>query len=388
MPALKRHWTDYPGVYWIWARAVGSGKPEKVFYVKYRKAGKVIEEKAGRQYQNDMTPAKAAALRVRRIQGDELSNEERREATRQEAERLKEIPPQRWTIGKLFDEWQASNPHLKGLVQDRSHFKHIESLSDKEPGEITSLEVDHIKNEILKTKAPQTCKLALSLLRRIVRWGVKKNLSQPLSFVLELPRVNNQVTEFLTPKQISNLLKVIDGEPENPGGAMMKVALFSGLRRGELFRLTWNDVDFKNGFVHIRNPKGGRDQVIPLNPETGDILKSQPQNDSPYIFPGVNGKQRAEVRRAVNRIKRLAGLPEDFRPLHGLRHTFASLLASSGKVDLYVLQHLLTHKHPETTQRYAHLRDESLKQASNLTGELVKKIVSHEKAEGKKAAKA
>lgn len=373
MPALKRHWTDYPGVYWIWSRAVGSGKPEKVYYIKYRKAGKVTEEKGGRQYQDDMTPARAAGLRVRRIQG-EPTNRERREVER-------EIPKQRWTIEKLFDEWQASNPHLKSLAQDRSHFKHVENLSDKEPQEITPLEVDHIKNEILKTKSPQTCKLALAILRRVARWGVKKNLCQPLSFALELPQVNNTVTEFLTPKQIMKLLEVIDSEPENPGGAMMKVALFSGLRRGELFRLTWNDVDFKNGFVHIRNPKGGRDQVIPLNPETGNILKSQPKNDSPYIFPGVNGKQRAEVRRAVNRIKRLAGLPANFRPLHGLRHTFASLLASSGRVDLYTLQHLLTHKDPGTTQRYAHLRDESLKRASNLAGELVKEAIEQEKSE-------
>jgi len=375
MPTMKRHPTPYPGVYFLWGRAVGSGKPEKIYYIKYRKAGRAIEEKGGRQYQDDMTPAKAAALRVRRIQGD-LSNKERREVER-------EIPLQRWTVGKLFDEWQASNPHLKGLAQDRSHFKHIESLSDKDPQEITPLEVDHIKNEILKTKSPQTGKLALSILRRIVRWGVKKNLSQPLPFVLELPRVNNTVTEFLTPKQIIKLLQVIDSEPKNPGGAMMKVALFSGLRRGELFRLTWNDVDFRNGFVHIRNPKGGRDQVIPLNPETGNILKSQPQNDSPYIFPGINGKQRAEVRRAVNRIKRLAELPENFRPLHGLRHTYASLLASSGKVDLYTLQHLLTHKDPGTTQRYAHLRDESLKRASNLAGELVKEAIEQEREKEK-----
>ncbi|MFH0812222.1 MAG: site-specific integrase [Pseudomonadota bacterium] len=363
MPTMKRHPTPYPGVFFLWGRAVGSGKPEKIYYVKYRKAGKAIEEKGGRQYQDAMTPAKAAGLRVRRIQGD-LSNKERREVER-------EIPKQRWTIGKLFDEWQASNPHLKGLPQDRSHFKHIEVLADKEPQEITPLEVDHIKNEILKTKSPQTCKLALSLLRRIVRWGVKKNLSQPLSFAIEFPQVNNTVTEFLTPKQISRLLEVIDSEPENPGGAMMKVALFSGLRRGELFRLTWNDVDFKRGFIHIRNPKGGRDQVIPLNPETAKVFQRQPQTDSPYIFPGLNGNQRAEVRRAVNRIKRDAGLPDDFRPLHGLRHTFASMLASSGEVDLYTLQHLLTHKDPGTTQRYAHLRDESLRRASNLVGNLV-----------------
>jgi integrase len=73
----------------------------------------------------------------------------------------------------------------------------------------------------------------------------------------------------------------------------------------------------------------------------------------------------------VNRIKERAGLPPEFRAMHGLRHVYASMLASSGKVDLYTLQRLLTHKSPTMTQRYAHLRDAALKDAANLAGELV-----------------
>jgi integrase len=48
------------------------------------------------------------------------------------------------------------------------------------------------------------------------------------------------------------------------------------------------------------------------------------------------------------------------------------MLASSGEVDMYTLQKLLTHKTPQMTQRYAHLRDETLKKASNLAGEIIK----------------
>ena len=57
--------------------------------------------------------------------------------------------------------------------------------------------------------------------------------------------------------------------------------------------------------------------------------------------------------------------------LHGLRHTYASILASSGQVDMYTLQKLLTHKSPQMTQRYAHLRDETLKRASDLIVDLI-----------------
>lgn len=69
------------------------------------------------------------------------------------------------------------------------------------------------------------------------------------------------------------------------------------------------------------------------------------------------------------RIRELAGLPKKFRPIYGLRHTFASNLANSGQVDLYTLQKLMTHKSPDMTQRYAHLRDEALQKASEVTTE-------------------
>ncbi len=70
--------------------------------------------------------------------------------------------------------------------------------------------------------------------------------------------------------------------------------------------------------------------------------------------------------------------------MHGLRHAYASMLASSGKVDMYTLQKLLTHKSPKMTQRYAHLRDKALMDAANLAGDLIADA-GNEKAENGKA---
>jgi integrase len=103
------------------------------------------------------------------------------------------------------------------------------------------------------------------------------------------------------------------------------------------------------------------------------LLNSHPRTEgSPYVFPGRNGAKRVDVNHQVNRIKKRAGLPKEFRPLHGLRHVYASILASSGQVDMYTLQKLLTHKDPRMTQRYAHLRDDALRRAADIAGNLLK----------------
>ncbi len=97
----------------------------------------------------------------------------------------------------------------------------------------------------------------------------------------------------------------------------------------------------------------------------------------PRLSP-IQIKSSSNLRRdrASRRIRERAGLPEDFRPLHSLRHVYASMLASSGKVDMYTLKKLMTHKSPLMTQRYTHLRDEALKRASDLAGDIIDKAAT------------
>jgi integrase len=76
-----------------------------------------------------------------------------------------------------------------------------------------------------------------------------------------------------------------------------------------------------------------------------------------------------------------AKLPKDFRPLHGLRHTFASVAVTNG-VPLSHVQKLLTHKDPTLTQRYARLEDHVLKRAAEAVGnfwieDTVRRIPEH-----------
>jgi len=346
------------------------GKPERIYMIMYRRSGKLIEEKAGRQYQDAMTPAKAARIRAERIEGKALSNEERREVKEKEKEARQ---AKQWTLANLWEEYKTTRADTKGIRSDDGRFKlHIQpTLGEKKFEEIAPLDIDRLRISLLKTKSAQTVKHVIGIIKRLSNFAINKRITKGLDFRPIAPKVNNLKTEFLTEEQVRALLKAIDEDPHPHAGPMMLMALFTGMRRGELFKLTWADIDFERGFIRIRDPKGGIDQSIPLNDNAREVLKTLPKADSPYVFPGRSGEERTDINQQIRVIKQKAGLPKDFRALHGLRHHFASVLASSGQVDLYVIQKLLTHKSPVMTARYSHLRDAALKKASALAGELV-----------------
>lgn len=373
MPKQDRIKTKYPGVYYI-----VQGK-EKVFYVYYRKNGKQIEEKAGRQFANRMSPAKANQMRTARIRGEELPNTEKRE----QIKAAKVAEAGKWTLEKLWKEYEENKPDSKSINTDKGRYeKYLSSVfGNKEPHEIIRLDVDRLRVSLLKKLKPQTVKHVLGLLKRIVHFGVARQLCQSLNFEIEAVTVDNQKTEDLTPEQLKNLLKAIDKSEDIEAANIMRLALFTGMRRGEMFKLKWNDIDFQRGFISIRNPKGGVSQKIPLNEQARQVLENHPKRQKnkdkvkpeyyDHVFLRPDNEPFTDIRRRINPIKEAAGLPADFRPLHGLRHTYASMLASSGKVDLYTIQKLLTHKSPVMTQRYAHLRDEALRNASTLAGQII-----------------
>jgi integrase len=363
---MKRHKTDYPGVFYREGTRIGGKGIEKIFYAVYKKAGKTFEEKAGRQYADDMTPARAAGIRAELVEGKRLTRKEVRNKERSEKAEKK------WTVDRLFKEYKDRNPGLKGWPTYNSQYDLWikPDFGKKEPEKILQLDVDRLRLRMLKKRSPQTVKHVLSLLRRVIRFGVRKQLCVGLSFEIEMPDLNNEKTEDLTSDELKRLLKEISTSTHPQAGPMMQMALYSGIRRGEMFKLTWNDVKFNRGFVHIRDPKGGPDQKVPLNDASRELLKGLPKN-SQFVFPGRGGNQRTNISKQTRKIADAAGLSKDFRPLHGLRHVYASMLASSGEVDLYTLQKLLTHKDPKMTQRYAHLRDYALKQAANVAGNII-----------------
>ncbi len=314
----------YAGIYYRMADRIGGRGQEKVYYVVFKKNGKVTEAKAGRQYADAMTPAKAARFRSNLIEGREQTNQARREAEK----KAQAAEDNRYTISKLWTEYKAAKPNLKGIVTDQNRFgNYIEpTFGNKEPSTLLPLDVDRLRLKLLKKRTPGTVKNVLELLRRIINFGVKKQLCEGIGFIIEMPEVNNIKTEDLSPDQLKRLLDAIEADYHDHAGDMMLMALYTGMRRGELFKLQWKHIDFQKGFITLVDPKGGPDQKIPLNDAAREVLENHIEtDDSPYVFPGHGGKQRTDINKAVGKIKKAAGLRKSFRALHGLRHVYASM---------------------------------------------------------------
>jgi integrase len=366
MPRGKRIPTTERGIFVVEGRSRSTGEPDRFFYVRYYTADhKLVEDCIG-SASRGMTLSKAKKERIKRLSG-KISNREQRRLQREKAERP--------TLGRLWALYQESKGgKYPSLNADRSNFKHLESFARKEPHEIPQLAVDGLRIRLGKKKKPQTVKHVLNLLQKLIRFGVRKRLCPDPGLIIEKPRVNNIKDDSLSREQLQRLRKALDDEPDQQVATLVKMVLLTGCRRGELFKLKWSDLDFAGGWITLRSTKSGRDQKKFMSAEVRALLENHPRvGGSEYVFPGRWGGQRTEARAALNRIRKAAGLPPGTRPLHSLRHTIASLLASSGS-DLYSVGHFLSHRSISMTARYSHLSDGALKRTADLAGELVSRI--------------
>jgi integrase len=284
----------------------------------------------------------------------------------------------------LDEVWQKFLPwaeeHKKSWRTDDYYYrKHLAPIfGDKTLNQISPFDLEKLmlkmkkrKNQHGKPYSDATIKHQIVLLSRLYSvaemWGLYSG-PNPCKKVKK-PTLNNQKTEHLSNEELSRLNDTLATWPDKMSVTFIRFAMFTGFRRGELFKLKWQNVDLERKTATLVDPKGNKDQIIPLSNEAVNVLHEIPREyDTPYIFYGKNGQQRTNFKGPWDRIKKAAELPDDFR-LHGLRHNFASTLVSNG-VPLYTVQKLLCHKDAKTTSRYAHLADQTLRDAVAISDEL------------------
>lgn len=195
--------------------------------------------------------------------------------------------------------------------------------------------------------------------------GVGENPTFGLSTAPDVQR-----DRFLSPEETQRLIASINVDENRSAAQTIMMLLLTGARRNEVSHAKWDYVDWERRTLLVPVSKTGRPRVIALNGRALALLRSISRlPGNPYIFPSpITGRPCPSLHFPWTRIKQRAGL--DNVRLHDLRHSFASFLVNQG-VSLYVVQGLLGHTQPRTTQRYAHLAQGTLNDAAEVVAKVI-----------------
>ncbi len=224
--------------------------------------------------------------------------------------------------------------------------------------------IENWQSERLKGNKPATVNRVLACLKHMVNKGVDWEMAteEILKKVrkVKLLEENNKRLRFLNLEECQELINCCTPHLK----PIVTVALHTGMRRGEILGLRWEQVDLRHGFILLDTTKNGERREIPID-TTLEFLFQDILEDakSEYVFTDKNGKPYKGIKRSFKTALKEVGI-RDFR-FHDMRHTFASHLAMKG-VDLKTIQELLGHKSLNMTLRYAHLSPGHKKKAVNI----------------------
>jgi integrase len=223
---------------------------------------------------------------------------------------------------------------------------------------------------------PYQANRTLALLSKFFNWtekhGLRPDGSNPCRHIEKYRESRRE--RFLSEAELSRLghaLRSADREESATPWAIaaIRLLIFTGARLSEILTLKWEHVDEERGLLMLPDSKTGK-KAIRLNAPARKVLEDIPRLEAnPYVICGERpGRHLVNLQKPWRRIRKVADL-DDVR-IHDLRHSFASVGASTGH-SLIVIGKMLGHSQPATTARYAHLADDSVKAASDAVGERI-----------------
>ncbi len=348
----------------------------KTFIVRYRvgggRRGTLRQFKVGRY--GKLTPEEARDEAINVLAQVELGHD---------PQAAKAAARETLTVAELCDLYLAEGVATKKastLTLDKIRIaRHIKPLIGvRRITDVGSADIERLMNDVASGRVrsestPHTrggrgaASRTVGLLGGIFKFAVARKLcvENPAKGVARFK--DSKRERFLSPKELGTLgdaLTVAETEGAHPYHvAIIQLLALTGARKNEIARLRWSEVDHERGLLQLEDSKTGR-KAIRLGAAAKELLSKIDRTKSPYVFADPRDPTLAirNLDWAWVGFRKRAGM-EDLR-IHDLRHSFASVALAGGS-GLHLIGKLLGHADVATTNRYAHLADDPLKDAAD-----------------------
>ena len=230
-------------------------------------------------------------------------------------------------------------------------------LEEIKPEEVEGFKLARLEEGRTRSKVNRDLSLLRKLFNVAIDWGRLE--TSPMTKVRLFPEKDNLKERILTDEEETRLLK------ECPPylRPIVITALYTGMRRGEILSLQWNQVDLEKDIITIKRTKSGKDRLVPMGESLKNLLLLLRSETSPsdyvFLYPPTM-KPFTDIKRSFITAIRKAKV-QGLR-FHDLRHTYASRLIANG-ADIITVRDLLGHYSVEVTQRYTHSNHSQKRQA-------------------------
>tara|TARA_R110000868_G_scaffold39383_1_gene137263 strand:- start:1047 stop:2003 length:957 start_codon:yes stop_codon:yes gene_type:complete len=266
--------------------------------------------------------------------------------------RLLKAKPKK-TLKDACARWLVERGHKKSISEDKDKVAYFQAkLGDRQ---LSNINRDDIENALPTDVKPATRNRYRAFIRAVLRACEREWDWLDRAPVLRTEAEPKRRVAFLTREQAEVLMAALPEKYRIP----VRFALLTGLRRSNVFGLTWDKVDLQRGMVIVEadEAKAGQKILVPLNKQAREMLEALP---GPH-----EGRVWGEVTRVWSNTWKAscARAGVHWLRFHDLRHTWASWHAMAG-TPLSVLQELGGWHSPQMVQRYAHLSPEHLAAAA------------------------
>ncbi len=366
-------------------RVLPTGK--RVFFARYRDAaGKDHRHRLGLMspsFGADEARREAMAILAQR---DEVASAGERAQAAKTAVSAPQIGPKSPTVREFAKRFE--HDHIDMYLKPGTAAKYrstlrlyiLPKLGDMRLDEVTPADVQRVHNA-LKTMpcAANYVRCVLSVMyTKAVEWD-RKPLHNPATPVQRFKE--RAVERFLDPDERQALERVLAAAEHIPSGRpghigheaiwAVRLLALTGMRRDEVRDLRWEMVNWRQGTLHLPETKTGKRDIVVSDEVMSVLAKIAAEKGKPkrgLVVCSSRGKRLWSLCRSWKHARKLAGIP-DVR-LHDLRHSVASDAIMDG-VPLELVAKMLGHKNYRTTQRYAHIADDALRNAVNRTSKTI-----------------